>query len=113
MYSQQQFADYCRVYIDGFYALAQALLAGRVAGQPLTILYPSSVYVADRPKQLAEYAMAKAAGEILCAELARAHRGLKISTPRLPRVLTDQTATVPPIPAADVIDVMLPLLLAE
>jgi hypothetical protein len=57
--------------------------------------------------------MAKAAGEILCADLMRAHRNLTVSAPRLPRVLTDQTATVPPVPVVDPIATLLPLLRAE
>ena len=55
--------------------------------------------------------MAKAAGELLAADLARTHRGLTVAAPRLPRVLTDQTATVPPTPAADPLAVMAEVLL--
>jgi NADP-dependent 3-hydroxy acid dehydrogenase YdfG len=113
VYSLRAFSEFCNVYVDGFHTLVQALLDSRPAGQPLTVLYPSSIFVTERPKRMTEYAMAKAAGEILCADLAKAHRNLKISMPRLPRILTDQTATVPPVPAADALEVMLPLLLAE
>ena len=50
---------------------------------------------------------------MLCADLVKAHAGLAITAPRLPRVLTDQTASALPIRAADAVDVMLPLLRAE
>ena len=62
---------------------------------------------------MTEYSMAKVAGEILCADLMRSFPGLAISMPRLPRIQTDQTATVPPVPAADALDIMLPLLRQE
>lgn len=54
--------------------------------------------------------MAKAAGEILCRELERRHLNLKVSLPRLPRVLTDQTATVPPVASADPVEILAALL---
>ena len=76
------------------------------------MFYPSSVAVEKRPKGITEYAMAKAAGEILCADLMAAHRRLRIAAPRLPRIMTDQTATVPPVPAADPVETMLGLLRA-
>lgn len=50
--------------------------------------------------------MVKAAGEILCQELAKAYPRLRIRWPRIPRVLTDQTATVAQAQAADAVDVM-------
>jgi hypothetical protein len=61
---------------------------------------------------MTEYAMVKAAAEILCADLMAA-TGLSIAVPRIPRVLTDQTATVPPVETQDPVAVMLPLLRAE
>ena len=35
------------------------------------MFYPSTVFVQDRPQEMTEYAMSKAAGEILCADIAR------------------------------------------
>ena len=56
--------------------------------------YPSSVFVADRPRGMLEYAMAKAAGETLCAEMNQAWPPLHVTVDRLPRLRTDQTASV-------------------
>jgi len=42
---------------------------------------------------MTEYRMAKIAGEMLCTSMNRA--GVHIIVSRLPRLLTDQTATVP------------------
>ncbi len=52
--------------------------------------------------------MAKAAGEVLCAELMREIAGLNVLAPRLPRVLTDQTSTIAAVENADPLVVMLP-----
>jgi hypothetical protein len=43
---------------------------------------------------MVEYAAAKAAGENICRNLMKRHRGLRISMPRLPRLPTDQTASL-------------------
>ena len=58
----------------------------------ISVLYPSSVAVVDRPGDMTEYAMAKSAGEILCADLERSDKRFRILVERLPRMLTDQTA---------------------
>jgi hypothetical protein len=59
---------------------------------------------------MTEYAMAKAAGEILCADITRYLRGVRVFAERLPRVTTDQTASLMPVQAADPISVMLPII---
>ncbi len=102
------FDAYAQVYLAGFARLAAHL--GAAAQRPVQVLWPSTVYVEARPKGLGDYAMVKAAGEVLCAELSRVWPRLRIEAPRLPRILTDQTATVPPVPAEDPVAVMLPLL---
>jgi hypothetical protein len=72
--------------------------------------YPSSVAVDERVKDLAEYAAAKVAGEMLAAHLAQFDRKLSVLIRRLPRIATDQTTTLMPFPAEDALDVMLPVL---
>jgi hypothetical protein len=57
--------------------------------------------------------MAKAAGEVLCRDLATAFPHLAIRTPRLPRVLTDLTATVVAVETADAVAVMAAVLSGE
>jgi hypothetical protein len=59
---------------------------------------------------MTEYSMVKMAGELLCADLNRSYRHLKIHVERLPRVLTDQTASVTPTETADPVSVMLPII---
>jgi len=104
VYSPGLFAEFVRVYVDAF----QELCAG-LSRHGLAVFYPSTVFVDERPKGMTEYAMAKAAGECLCADLARATPGLRILAERLPRTRTDQTATVAHADNADPLDVMLPV----
>jgi len=109
VYDRSLLDRFLAIYVDGFQKLLTHLRS-TAPNEALQAFYPSSVFVEERPSQLTEYAMAKAAGEVLAADLARVDGKLSISTPRLPRVLTDQTATVPPVPSSDPVDIMLPLL---
>jgi acyl dehydratase len=112
LFSPATFAEFTKIYVERFHDLC--LLALGVAGRSdLTVFYPSTVYVGERPRGTTEYAMAKSAGEVLCADLAQAFPGLSITAPRLPRVLTDQTASALPVKTEDPVAVMLPLLRAE
>jgi len=79
------------VYVEAFLDLAEALRRRRA---DVSLFYPSSVFVAERPRGMLEYAMAKAAGETLCAEMNQAWAPLHVTHDRLPRVRTDQTASV-------------------
>ncbi len=94
-------------YVDGFAALCEVLAA---TGGEISVYYPSTVFVDERPAGMGEYAMAKAAGEILCEEIMRRHRRLRIVTTRLPRLATDQTATLIPVQGEPVADILLPLI---
>lgn len=106
------FDDFVEVYVRGFHKAVEAI-AGARKGEKLSVCYPSSIFVEKRPRQMTEYAMAKAAGEVLCEELMRSFPGLSIIAPRLPRTLTDQTATVPPVETADPVETMLPQIRAQ
>lgn len=107
LYAPSVLNDFLRVYADGFHDLVQWLL--RAPGARLSAFYPSSIAVKERPAEMTEYAMAKAAGEVLCKDLARFRKGLRVVVERLPRMLTDLTATVVPVETADPLDVMLPI----
>jgi acyl dehydratase/NAD(P)-dependent dehydrogenase (short-subunit alcohol dehydrogenase family) len=111
-YSASKFLEFVKVYVDGFYNVVMAIVNTQKPAS-LSLFYPSSVAVAERPRYMTEYSMAKAAGEILCVELARNIPGVSIAVPRLPRIETDQTATVPPVAALSAFEVILPLLRAE
>jgi hypothetical protein len=58
---------------------------------------------------MTEYAMAKAAGEVLCADIQSSESPGQILVRRLPRLPTDQTASLLKIETAEPISVMLPI----
>jgi acyl dehydratase len=107
-FSPDLYAIFSRFYLSGFFEALQFLLSQPRNGR-LSAFYPSSAYVETRPSGMTEYSMVKLAGELLCANLNRSHRNLRIHVKRLPRVLTDQTASVTPIEAADPVVIMLPV----
>ena len=76
----------------------------------LCAFYPSSVAVEAPPRGMIEYAKAKETGEELCAELQAEIPSLHITISRLPRMLTDLTATVQPVETADPLEIMLPII---
>jgi hypothetical protein len=84
--------DFLHFYVERFYALWETVQSA--AARPVRIFYPSSVYVESRPKGLTEYAMAKAAGEVLLSDLNAASTKLQIVSARLPRMGSDQTNTI-------------------
>ncbi|HWT05661.1 MAG TPA: SDR family oxidoreductase, partial [Xanthomonadales bacterium] len=102
----RRFDEFCDVYVKGFADVCAAL---RARGAEFSAFYPSSVAVDERPRDMIEYSMAKAAGETLCADMNRFEPGVRVILKRLPRVLTDQTATLISTPSADALDVMLPI----
>jgi hypothetical protein len=76
------------------------------------VFYPSSTAIDEHRPDLMEYAAAKAAGEAVCDSLQAAMPDIAIVRRRLPRVATDQTATLIAAPAADPVDVLLPIVRA-
>jgi NAD(P)-dependent dehydrogenase (short-subunit alcohol dehydrogenase family) len=102
------FDEFIQVYVKGFYDCCRFL---RERGpRALTAFYPSSVFVESGPIAMAEYSMAKMAGEILCDNMNRSAGRVHVIVGRLPRLKTDQTATVPPVDSGDPLEVMLPII---
>ena len=107
-FDEKLLAEFLDMYVRGFYDLVTALRAH--SERPLSIFYPSSVAVESRPRDMTEYAMAKAAAELLCQDLNCFWPGTHITTERLPRLATDQTATIARAKSADSMEVMLPII---
>jgi hypothetical protein len=98
------FAEFTRAYLGSFHDLCRSLPGLRVA------FYPSSVFVEPgRPRDMTEYAMIKAAGEILCEEMSATEGFPTVVWHRLPRMLTDQTATLARVSTDDALTTMLPV----
>lgn len=109
LFSEAVFQQFNHAYATAFYDLCLAVLEAN-GGTALKVFYPSSVAVIEPTKDAVEYGMAKAAGEMLCAEMSRRIAGLDILVERLPRLPTDQTATVLPAKSASVVDTLLPII---
>jgi acyl dehydratase/NAD(P)-dependent dehydrogenase (short-subunit alcohol dehydrogenase family) len=107
IYAAARLQEFLAIYVEGFWQLVQSL---RVIRPELSILYPSSVFVSERPEGMTEYAMAKAAGEVLCADMNRSLAPMHVTAVRLPRLPTDQTASVQAIDTASPVEIMLPIL---
>jgi acyl dehydratase len=103
-FSQEKFDMFSRFYIGAFLEVVLASSKRRPEG--VTLFYPSSVAVESRPAGMTEYAMAKAAGEMLCQE---AREGVRIVVARLPRLATDQTASILAIKTDPAVDILLPI----
>ena len=101
--------EFLAFYVHRFEALCQQL--EQVAdGRRTQVFYPSTAFVDERPKGMTEYAMAKAAAEVLIGDLARTLRQVRPVSRRLPRLATDQTAGLFSSGATSNVDVMLPVL---
>jgi acyl dehydratase/NAD(P)-dependent dehydrogenase (short-subunit alcohol dehydrogenase family) len=95
-------------YVTRFYECCRHLAS--LSDRPLTAFYPSTVFADNPPPTMIEYAMAKIAGELLCSHLNQSNIGVRVIAHRLPRLSTDQTATIPPVAARDPLEAMLPII---
>ncbi|MEX0796931.1 MAG: SDR family NAD(P)-dependent oxidoreductase [Acidimicrobiia bacterium] len=104
------FEEFCRAYVGGFVKVVESCLVE--SGTDLAVLYPSSIAVEGQLEGLIEYAAAKGAGEV-CAEFMSASQPkLRVLAPRLPRLPTDQTASILPHQTEDPLKVLIPILQA-
>lgn len=106
VFDVRRFTEFNTFYVTGFLQLVQESLRSRAEG--IKAFYPSTSFIDSRPADMTEYAMSKAAAEVLCTDLQKSHPKLRILTRRLPRVPTDQTSSVLNI-EADPVQVMLPV----
>jgi hypothetical protein len=107
IYAAERLKEFLAVYVEGFWQLAQALRARKSS---VSLFYPSSVFIAERPMGMTEYTMAKVAGEILCADINESFDPLHVTVSRLPRLPTDQTSSITAVETADPLDTMLPII---
>jgi NAD(P)-dependent dehydrogenase (short-subunit alcohol dehydrogenase family) len=108
LYEPEKLRTFLSFYTDGFFDLCAAL-AGIGSGK-VTIFYPSTVAIDEGVGATAEYAMAKMAGEILASYVNEFMSNVHVICRRLPRILTDQTATVGVASTANALDVMMPII---
>lgn len=92
MFDARLLGDFTKFYVEKFYELALLLEARQ--GAKVRVYLPSTVFVAERPKGMTEYAMAKAAAEVLASDINRSFRHVEVVMTRLPKLNTDQTAGI-------------------
>jgi hypothetical protein len=103
------YLQFYHFYVDRFYELCSFLERTIVNGR-VQVFLPSTVAIDERPKGLTEYAMAKAAAEILARDINRSFSHVTVTSTRLPRLDTDQTSTIMKVPSESNIDTLLPII---
>lgn len=79
--------NFIKFYVDHFYTLVNSPSMKGVK----RVFYPSSGFIDDLPSNLKEYVIAKMAGELAGQYLMKNNSKLKIYSPRLQKMNTDQT----------------------
>ena len=87
------FDEFLDAYVRSLYKLCQHI-ESLALERKIGIYVPSTVFISERPDGLVEYAMAKAAAEVLIEDINRSFRRVSILSTRLPRLSTDQTSSV-------------------
>ncbi len=103
-FSNDLFQNFLSHYVEGFSNICCKLAKNN---NELRVLYPSSIAIEELPSNMGEYAAAKSAAEIVCKFLERNNKNLKIYTPRLNRLETDQTVSVLPQKIEDPVPTLL------
>jgi len=98
----QEFVEF---YVTRFWILAARMMTGH--SETFRIVYPSSISLEHLPANMIEYSIAKGAGETAVQFLTQAFPQCKLVAPRLPRLATDQTASVSHAPTEDAVAVLL------
>ena len=93
IFDPELFREFCDLYIGKFHELCVFLEANVTIGK-VVVCFPSTVFIEERPRGMAEYAMAKSAAEVLIQEINRTFKNLMVFCTRLPRLSTDQTASI-------------------
>jgi len=103
------FDQFFAIYVVDFIRVAEWLRRAGSRTRTARLFCPSSTAVAERPPGMTEYSMAKAAAEVMVDDFNRAQRRVQVMVERLPRLATDQTATLVSVATATMVDVMLPV----
>jgi NADP-dependent 3-hydroxy acid dehydrogenase YdfG len=103
------FNEFISFYVESLYKLCLHIEATALT-RKMRIYVPSSVFIAERPDGMAEYAMAKAAAEVMIEDINRSFRKVSIVATRLPKLSTDQTSSVLKESTGDNLDTLLPVI---
>ena len=101
------FDKYCGFYLGGLATLLEHFVKqSEYRKTGIRVFAPSTIFIEESPGGFSEYIAAKAAMEVLVKKFEQKYRSWHMFTPRLPRLLTDQTASVvrdDPLVAAEVV----------
>jgi len=106
IWHEEVFARYIQYYVAPLRKLVDPWV-GAAGAKDVVLFYPSSIYIDEQPSGFQEYGAAKQKGEDMCHALAEMHPTLRVVAPRLPTIMTDQTASIIPTKANSALDVML------
>jgi acyl dehydratase len=107
LFDAARLAEFDAFYVSGFFDLVKT--CARLNSDGIKVFYPSSTFVETRPAGMTEYAMSKAAAEILCQDLPKLVSNVRILSRRLPRLPTDQTSSVVQGQCVNPVEVILPI----
>jgi len=108
VFDTRLFQEFCDFYVAKFYELC-SFLETTLTQRQMTVCLPSTVFVEERPKGMAEYAMAKAAAEVMAQEINRSFKRVAVLCTRLPRLSTDQTTSIVKLATGSNVQTLLPL----
>lgn len=106
-FSPVLFNAFCNYYVSGFAGVVESFQKLGLKN----VFYPSTVFVDELPPNFSEYVIAKSAGEAMCRVFAKKHHEMFFFCPRLPKMATDQTASLFPIQNPDPAPIILTALL--
>ncbi len=106
-FSHELAGDFMKCYVTAFGRFIDQLPTP--AEGKLRVLYPSTTAIDEGVRSMAEYAIAKRAGEELCAFYNRFSKKIEIIVERLPRIRTDQTQSLLSVASHEGTDVLLPI----
>lgn len=111
LYASALLGEFIAAYADVLYELCLHI-ENLALPQRIRVYAPSTVFIAERPEGFVEYAMAKAAMEVLIDEINRTFKRVSVLVTRLPRLSTDQTSSLLKVSTGDTIDALLPVVRA-
>lgn len=107
LFDPHLFDEFFESYVKKFHSMC-LYLESNLNGK-IKIFFPSTIFVESRPREFTEYAMAKAAAEVLISDANRSFKKVFILTSRLPRLNTDQTSSILKLETESNVSVMLPI----
>jgi hypothetical protein len=109
LFKVEHFNEFIEFYVSRFHDLCM-FLETTLTGRKVRLYFPSTVFIDDRPKGLAEYAMAKSAAEVLIGEINRSFAKVTVCSSRLPRLSTDQTTSIMRLSTGSNAEILLPVI---